>query len=374
MTRAEPAGVNRRLAAEVILLVTDHDRPVLVFTALQVEYRAVLEQLEDDIRQVEVGGIAYDVGKLRGSVMEIALGKIRDARYPRDAGVIRAVEFFQPVGVLLVGISNAERDVLELGDVVIATDVVPAEDERSIEVKAIRSSRHYGSRRFQELARVVAAERESVSRYGIDDLSRSPKIHFEAASPAVADPVLQLRQLLVEYQRIVAAEIPAGAQLPAEALQLLDIRGITRHRESKNPAADFAWQETAAINAASFARELVVRLLRDQTPELPQGRAPKEDGENLSRRKWTTPVQLVSLEGSEAIAVVPAWDRGISIPIPIAQIPGDALTALQAGQKPVRGVAAVNLNAESLDELRVENFKLSPPLPSESDVGLATDA
>ncbi|GAA0934463.1 hypothetical protein [Virgisporangium aurantiacum] len=89
---------------------------------------------------------------------------------------------------------------------------------------------------------------------------------------------------------------------------------------------------------------------------------------------WRTLVRLVGFDGDRVLAIVPAWDSDTVVQTPSAGLPFTALMALEMDQRPVRGTAWVNLDADSAEDLRIDGFMMSGPLPTDESLGLTSDA
>src|SRR6266540_4560392 len=96
---------------------------VVILTALDVEYQAVLGHLTGVTTSPHPAGTLFEVGALRQSSCRVAVGLT--GRGNTSAAVVaeRAIATFRPKALFFTGIAGALHDDLALGDVVFATKV-----------------------------------------------------------------------------------------------------------------------------------------------------------------------------------------------------------------------------------------------------------
>jgi nucleoside phosphorylase len=95
----------------------------VVLTAIPVEHAAVLEHLHDVREEVHEAGTIFHVGRLENSRWRVALTQTGSGNQQAAALTERAIRYYQPILVMLVGVAGGLHTDLSLGDVVVATEV-----------------------------------------------------------------------------------------------------------------------------------------------------------------------------------------------------------------------------------------------------------
>ncbi len=234
---------------------------VVILTALELEYRAVLGHLTDARLHPHASGTLFEVGTLAGREVAVACTGVGND----GAAVLteRAIAEFAPALVLFVGIAGGLKDDVDLGDVVVATKVYAYHGGKEAEDGFnSRPAAWEAPHAVEQLARHVAR--------GQSDL----KVHF--APVAAGDVVLDnaasplAAQLRRHYNDAVAIEMESAGVAKAGHLNALTsamtIRGISDHADGMKKHADRSGsQERAAANAAAFASLLVARFTTRET-------------------------------------------------------------------------------------------------------------
>src|SRR5690606_24746965 len=114
-----PAG----LTVELEGIRTMSDIPIVVLTALDVEYEAVRRLLERPQPHTHPQGTRFEVGLLAGGRARIALGLVGKGNQPAAVLAERAVNEFSPAALLFVGVAGALHSDIAIGDVVVATHI-----------------------------------------------------------------------------------------------------------------------------------------------------------------------------------------------------------------------------------------------------------
>src|SRR6266498_2087470 len=96
---------------------------VVILTALDVEYQAILAHLTGLSEAPHPAGTLFEVGELRQSLCRVAVGLTGSGNTNAAVVAERAIAMFHPRALFFVGISGALHDDLALGDVVFATKV-----------------------------------------------------------------------------------------------------------------------------------------------------------------------------------------------------------------------------------------------------------
>jgi nucleoside phosphorylase len=251
---------------------------VIVLTALQLEHRAVRAHLVDVRQEWHPSGTYFEVGRLPNAQWRVVLMVTGAGNVPAAVLTERAVTWYRPHALLVVGIAGALHDDIRLGDVVVSTWVYGyhggmADDEGF----RARPRAWEASHLLSQAARAtdVAGEWSAPRREPI-----RPTVHFrpiaagEVVLNSVTAPLAQ--QLAQNYNDAAAIEMEsAGAVAAAHAsgsLDFLAIRGISDRADGNKHAADGAGlQAVAAEHAAAFASAMLRRLPIAKTIPTTQG-------------------------------------------------------------------------------------------------------
>lgn len=97
--------------------------PIVVLTALDVEYAAVREKLDMPRLRRHPQGTRFEVGRLTGGRTRIALGLVGKGNQSAAVLAERAIAEFSPPALLFAGVAGALQSHISLGDVVVATHI-----------------------------------------------------------------------------------------------------------------------------------------------------------------------------------------------------------------------------------------------------------
>lgn len=251
--------------------------PVIVLTALELEYEAIRECLTGVHRLPPTAGTVFETGRLPGGRGEVTIAVAGEGT--RGAAVLaeRAIAVFQPRALILVGVAGALKDDIELGDVVVATKVYAYHGGKEEDGDFLARPQAWNAPyAVEQLARVVDragawARQLTVTRFG-----HPPAVHFKPI--ASGEVVLnsrdapQARQLHRIYNDAVAIETEGAGVAEAghlNDLPVLTVRGISDKADGDKRAADeVGWQPVAAAHAAAFALALAAELLAHDPEEL----------------------------------------------------------------------------------------------------------
>ncbi|MFE2585973.1 hypothetical protein [Streptomyces sp. NPDC059378] len=245
--------------------------PVLVLTALPVEYRAVRELLVSVRRGPSHQGTVFEVGWLDGTPWQIVLAQTGAGNHVSAVLASRAIEAFGPRALFFVGVAGGLRPDIALGDVVVATKVYAYHGGKETGAGfAARPVSWQAPHELEQLARFVGRDGTwPGARPRTGGGHAPPAVHFKpiAAGEVVSDaPESALRrQLDRHYQDAVAVEMEgagvAHAAHLSNRLPALIVRGISDRADGTKQLSDEAdWQSAAARNAAAFALCVVREL------------------------------------------------------------------------------------------------------------------
>lgn len=264
-----------------------NDVPIVILTALNLEYNEVRARLTDVQVRPHPGGTRFEVGRLgdRGSLVALAL--VGKGNHSAAVLAERAMAEFSPAAVLFVGVAGALWPHVGLGDVVIATHVYAyhggtSQDDGLKARPRVWEISHGPDQIARHLDRTGGWMRQLPSPSGG---SVRPKVHFGpiAAGETVQDSAIsaQAQWIREHYNDALAIEMEAAGVAQAghlnNSLPVIVIRGISDRADGSKAATDGArWQERAVANAAAFAVALAEELaLSPQNPR--PGRAREID-------------------------------------------------------------------------------------------------
>ncbi|MGY0064465.1 phosphorylase family protein [Streptomyces sp. LZ34] len=246
---------------------------MVILTALEVEYRAVREHLEELRTVAAERGSLFEVGVFRAghAGTSVAIHMTGPGNPGAAALVERASALFAPRTLLFVGVAGGRKDV-GLGDVVAADAVYDYETGKDTEDAFLpRQKTHQSTYDLVQLARTVAAgdEWQQGIRPARDhDAAPRPRAHVKpiaAGGRVVAHQRSEVgRRLTAGAGDAVAVDMEgfgflAGAYVNRH-VDALVIRGISDLLADKDEAHDEHWQPVASRHAAAFAFELLRRL------------------------------------------------------------------------------------------------------------------
>ena len=239
-------------------------RPIVVLTALDLEYRAVNEQLVDARVHIHGQGTRFRRGRLAGGNCEIALALVGKGNHAAAVLAERAMAEFNPCAVFFIGVAGALKSGIELGDVVVATHVYAyhggaSEDDGFKSRPRVWEASHA----VDQLAREV--DRSGVWRKQLSSRGHRPGLHFGpiAAGEVVLKSVRsdQASWVRNQYNDALAIEMEGAGVAQAGhlngSLPVVVVRGISdRADANKQAGADATWQPRAVRNATAFALTL----------------------------------------------------------------------------------------------------------------------
>lgn len=236
-------------------------RPIVILTALDLEYEAVRQRLIHPTPHIHQHGTRFEVGRLPGGC-EVALALVGKGNSAAAVLAERAIAEFAPSALLFVGVAGALHSHIDLGDVVVATHVyayhgATSEDDGLKGRPRAWETSHGADQIARHLARTVPET-----------------VHFGpiAAGEVVLNSAIseQARWVREHYNDAMAIEMEGAGIAQAghlnSALPVVVVRGISDRADGTKEAGDRArWQEKAVRNAASFAVALATELSKSAT-------------------------------------------------------------------------------------------------------------
>ncbi|MEV0660433.1 5'-methylthioadenosine/S-adenosylhomocysteine nucleosidase [Actinomadura luteofluorescens] len=240
-----------------------NDSPIVVLTALDVEYEAVREKLDAPQVHRHPQGTRFEVGRLTGSKCRIALALVGKGNQSAAVLAERAIAEFSPVALLFVGVAGALHTHIALGDVVVATHVYAfhggtSEDDGFKSRPRVWEASHGADQLARHVARIRAWTGE---------------VHFGpiAAGEVVLNSTVSAyaRWIRQHYNDALAIEMEGAGVAQAahlnKSLPVVVVRGISDRADGTKQTTDREqWQARAVANAAAFTVALAENLASEE--------------------------------------------------------------------------------------------------------------
>ncbi|MEU4794954.1 5'-methylthioadenosine/S-adenosylhomocysteine nucleosidase [Streptomyces sp. NPDC023327] len=245
--------------------------PVVILTALNLEYQSVRRRLADLQVHRHERGTRFETGTVRGTSCRVALGLTNKGNHSAAVIAERAIQEFSPVAVLFVGVAGALWDATRLGDVVVASHVYAyhggTSEDDGLKARPRAWEAPHG---ISQLASYLARSDDWADPTPGDE--DGPQVRFGAIA---AGEIVQNSRISAEakwirqhYNDALAIEMEAAGVAQAGHLSgapVAIVRGISDRADgTKNSAEDRNWQPRAAANASAFAIRLAVELMGEQ--------------------------------------------------------------------------------------------------------------
>lgn len=244
------------------------DRPIVILTALDLEYQAVRNNLVDVKLHRHPQGTRFEVGRAANGGCRVALGQVGPGNQSAAVLAERAINEFAPAALLFVGVAGALYPHIALGDVVVATRVYAYHGGTSEDDGLKSRPRAWEtSHAAEQIARHI--KRSGGWIRGLPDRDAVPQVHFGAIAAGevvlnsqVSGHAQWIRQ---NYNDAFAIEMEGAGVAQAGhlngALPVVVIRGISDRADGTKEITDRArWQERAVANAAAFAMALAEEI------------------------------------------------------------------------------------------------------------------
>lgn len=250
------------------------DVPIVVLTALDLEYQAVRDRMAGLRTHRHHAGTRYEVGKLSPGRCQVALGLVGAGNQSSAVLTERAIAEFAPRALLFVGVAGALWPHVKLGDVVVATRVYAYHGATSQDdgLKARPRAWEISHEPDQIARHLVCTGKWTRS---LPTEAPAPRVRFGpiAAGEVVQDSASsdQARWIRDIYNDAVAIEMEGAGVAQAghfnRSLPVVVVRGISDRADGTKTTTDGAnWQPRAVANAAAFAMALADELARELPP------------------------------------------------------------------------------------------------------------
>ncbi|GII63063.1 purine phosphorylase [Sphaerisporangium krabiense] len=265
-----------------------NERPVVILTALDLEYEAVRRHLSDLRLHRHRAGTRFEIGRLPNGC-HVALGLVGKGNQPAAVLTERAITEFDPFALLFVGVAGALWPDVDLGDVVIATHVYAYHGGTSEDDGLKARPRVWEiSHEPDQIARHLVRNGTWKRRLPADQAAAEVRFGPIAAGEVVQDSAISAHAQWVRqtYNDALAIEMEAAGVAQAahlnRSLPMVVIRGISDRADGTKVKTDgVGWQAKAVTNAAALALALAEELARETLRGNVADRTEKAEGESM---------------------------------------------------------------------------------------------
>ncbi|MCA2191018.1 5'-methylthioadenosine/S-adenosylhomocysteine nucleosidase family protein [Nonomuraea cavernae] len=290
---------------------------IVILTALDLEYQAVRAHLTDPRVHRHTAGTHFELGRLAGDGLRVALGLVGKGNHPSAVITERAIAEFSPSALLFVGVAGALWPGIGLGDVVVATHVYAyhgstSEDDGLKARPRVWEIAHETDQIARHLYRTETWTRLLPVGAGV------PAVRFGpiAAGEVVQDSAISAHARWVRetYNDALAIEMESAGVAQAahhnRSLPMAVVRGISDRADGTKTATDgLNWQPRAAANAAAFAvalaQELAVEHDNHPASKAREAKGMTDSMKNVARDNARVGVQAGQIHGDVTIGHPP---------------------------------------------------------------------
>ncbi|WP_182883933.1 5'-methylthioadenosine/S-adenosylhomocysteine nucleosidase [Microbispora sp. H10949] len=298
-----------------------NERPVVILTAMDLEYRAVRKHLAGLRTHHHRAGTLFEVGHLADGDCQVVLGLVGKGNHPAAVLAERAISEFDPLALLFVGVAGALWPQVGLGDVVVATHVYAYHGGTS------EDDGFKARPRVWEISHEVAQVAHHLDRSGawtrrLPDGADIPKVRFGpiAAGEVVQDSAISIHAQWVRqtYNDALAIEMEAAGVAQAahfnRSLPMIVVRGVSDRADGTKVTTDGAnWQPRAVVAAAAYATALAAELAKQphhkwRTASLrkAEDKGMSDGVRNVARDHARVGVQAGAIYGNVSVGQPPA--------------------------------------------------------------------
>ncbi|WP_407702869.1 5'-methylthioadenosine/S-adenosylhomocysteine nucleosidase family protein [Streptomyces xylophagus] len=233
---------------------------VLVLTALPLEYAAVRAYVEDRQELVHTDGTRVEQGQLADTAWQVAISELGVGADRAAALTTQLINWLHPQAVLFVGVAGSLKDDVEIGDVVVGTQVYEIYGgKQEPQGFLVRPKALPGSHALEQAARSAVRDMADV---------RAHFMPIATGDVVLADAESEIARFIrSNYNDAGAIEMEGFGALQAAhlsgQLNALVIRGISDRADGDKRNADASGSQQRAAKQAAL---VTVALLRKHRP------------------------------------------------------------------------------------------------------------
>lgn len=301
---------------------TEVEKPVaVIFTALPVEYTAVRSHLKKIEEIVHPKGTIYEKGifSSNGQSWDVSIVEIGEGNEQTALEVERAIQYFNPIIILFVGVAGGVKDV-KIGDVVVASKVYGYESGKAGDKFELRPQLGLPNYGLINRAKAEARKDDWLQRLGEQVPSTCPNVFVKpiAAGEKVLSSTRSAVHKLIKsnYGDTLAVEMEGYGFLKAaysnSSVSALLIRGISDLINDKEEADKGGSQRIASINASAFAFEVLAKSYNESI-NFGQQKRPDESSTEKSNTFPNSITERISEFGEGRLSMI----RANETPVPL---------------------------------------------------------
>lgn len=277
---------------------------VVIFTALPIEFKAVVAHLEKTCEVTHPKGTVYECGEFYspGQSWEVAVVETGPGNISAALEVQCAIDYFDPKIILFVGIAGGIKDV-SIGDVIAGTKVYGYESGKIESEFKPRPILFKAAYILEQRARAICRKDEWQKRMRNYNPTSLPKAFvgpIAAGEKLFANTEAYFFQFIKNnYGDALGVEMEGYGFHEAahhSGTDAIVIRGISDLIDGKSKSDATGSQEKASHNASAFAFELLSKFIIDATPITPLIIQSEEQSPDLSIKKTQPEPEKISLE------------------------------------------------------------------------------
>ncbi|MFG2541702.1 nucleosidase [Streptomyces sp. NPDC048594] len=256
------------------MTMPDIQPTALVLTALPLEYAAVRAHVEERDELVHRDGTRVERGRLPGTSWHVALAELGMGAEQAAALTTQLINWLRPEAVFFVGVAGSLKDDVEIGDVVVGTQVYEIHGgKQTPEGFLVRPKALPGSHALEQAARSAVRDMPDV---------RAHFMPIATGDVVLADAESEIaRYIRGNYNDAGAIEMEGSGALRAAHLNgqlpALVVRGISDRADAAKHRADASGSQQRAAAQAAAVTTAVLHKHRPREAS-PSGASDSEEG------------------------------------------------------------------------------------------------
>ncbi|MEU2970137.1 5'-methylthioadenosine/S-adenosylhomocysteine nucleosidase [Streptomyces ardesiacus] len=252
------------------MTMPDIQPTALVLTALPLEYAAVRAHVEEREERIHRDGTRVEVGRLTSTSWHVALAELGMGADRAGVLTTQLIDWLRPEAVLFVGVAGSLKDDVEIGDIVVGTQVYEIHGgKQAPEGFLVRPKALPGSHALEQAARSAVRDMPDV---------RAHFVPIATGDVVLTDAESEIARFLRQnYNDAGAIEMEGSGVLQAAHLNgqvnALVIRGISDRADAKKHRDDASGSQQ---RAAEQAAAVTIAVLHKHRPR--EGSSDSEEG------------------------------------------------------------------------------------------------